>query len=332
MGELKTLAVSQIKESEAALRDVNRKDVKFLELVDSVKEKGVIQTITVRPSDVKDEKDSSGRPMYRLVDGLHRYTAALEAGVETINVVVKDITDEEAWKLQIVTNLHKIETKPIQFTRALRRMIANRPSMPRTQLASELGKSVQWINDRLSLSKLNPSIQALIDEGKITLGNAFSLAKLPEDEQDAFKERAMTEESIVFAPTVSKRVSEIKAAAREGRKATEEKFSPVAHLRKMAELSKEIESPEIGPSLVQHYGVKTAEEGFALGVKYAVHLDGDSIKAAEDTFNKKMAQKAERAEKLKIEKAKKAAEAKEKRAKKALAEAEEAKKKVLTGK
>ena len=158
MGDLRKVAVSEIRENPVALRTVNRESEDYLGLVDSIKTKGFLGAITVRP-----KKDAeTGADYYELVDGLHRFSASRDAGIEEINVDVVSLDDDQTLEAQIMTNIHKVETRPIEYSRQLTRILARNPLMTEAELATKLGKSAQWIAERLGLTKIsNANIQTL---------------------------------------------------------------------------------------------------------------------------------------------------------------------------
>lgn len=276
-GTLMRIAVGKIRENPAALRAVNRQSEEYLGLVDSVKSRGVMNPIVVR--EIKDEK--TGDVLYGLVDGLHRYSAAMDAGLAEINAVVINMSDGEVEEAQIIANIHKIETKPHQYSEALQRILSGNPTLTLTSLASKLSRSTTWLTERLGLLKLDKRIATLVDEGKITLTNAYALAKLPVEEQPNFVDRAMTLTPTEFHGTVHARKKELDVAKRQGRNAAPAEFVAVPHLQKLSELKTELETKKIA-TYYQQKLAKTPEfsEGFLMGLNWALHLDPESVEVA----------------------------------------------------
>lgn len=285
---LKHIPLKQIRENPVALRGVNRTNVEYIQLVDSIKDVGILNPILVR--EVKDA--TTGEIFYGIIEGLHRYTGSLDAGKETIPAQVRSMNDAEVEEAQIIGNIHKIETKPVEYSKALQRLMSRNPLTTFSQMAQKLHRSDSWLKERLGLTKLNKTVGDLVDSGKINLSNAYVLAKLPDDEQAAFIDRAMQMNPQEFGGTVQARKKELDTARRQGRAAAPEGFVAVARPRKTAEIKGEIDNPVVGPQLVREVGAKTAEEGFALGLLYAVHLDPRSVEAAKakDEQRKKTAE------------------------------------------
>jgi ParB family transcriptional regulator, chromosome partitioning protein len=229
--------LSTIRENRDSLRPVDRTDPAYQELVESVKKYGVMSPISVR--EVVDETD--GKTYYGLVDGLHRFNASMDAGLDTIPVSIGTLEETQLIAAQILANVQKIDTKPVQYTKALLKLMAAEPTLTRTELAARLAKTPQWLDDRLSLQKLEPSIAKLVDEGKISLTNGVSLTGLPHEVQLELKEKAMTESATVFGTEASNKKKEILKAKREGRPAVEE-FVPQERLHRISEIKTEIAS------------------------------------------------------------------------------------------
>ncbi len=287
MSDLRTIPISSVRENKVALRTVNMESEEFLGLVDSMRIRGFMGAITVR-----ERLDESGNVYFELVDGLHRYSAAKQAGLTEIGVDVRDLTDDQVLEAQIMANIHRVETKPIEYTGQLKRILTRNPNMTELELANKLGKSIQWIQDRLSLNKIdNEKIKNLIDEGKIVLSNAYALAKLPAEEMLDFLDRAMTETPEEFVPRVHKRAKEIKEANRRGANAAPLEFEPSAHLQKMKAVKEELETKKVISTLIQKYQITDPLEAALITLKWILHLDPDSV---EEQKRKDEQRKAER--------------------------------------
>jgi len=320
MGELKKIAIVDIRENPVALRAVNRQDEGYLGLVESIKSKGFFGAITVRAKQDAETKAN----YFELVDGLHRFCAAKDAGLNEINADVVSLDDDQTLEAQIMANIHKIETRPVEYSRQLLRILSRNPLMTEIELAQKLGKSAQWIRERLGLIKIsNNDIAELVNEGKIKLANAYALAKLPPEEMADFVDRALTLPPDEFVPAANARLKELRDAKRKGTDASSAVFQPVAFMQKMKDVKDEMDKGAIAKSLC--VGVANVEEGFAMAVKWMLHLDPRSVEVqrAKDEARRKQRAEAQNKRLLesadkKVEKAKKAAEEAEK-AKAALA-------------
>jgi len=302
------LALDAVIANPVKLREVNKESTSYLELVESIRKDGVVNPITVR------ETETDLGTQYQLVDGLHRLTAARDAGLESLDVQLKVLNDTEVLMMQISMNSHTIETRPVEYTQALKQILSANPFMTLAELGRDIGKSAAWIEQRLSLVNIiNETIKALVNEGKITLVNAYALATLPEEEQLDWVTQAQTESIAEFGPKVSARVRELKAAARQARTAEPAGFVPVAIMRKFGDLKKAPDNAELIAKLATQAG--SVEEAILVGIKYTMSLDALSVSEQETAYNdKKAAQtkaKEERAIKRNEAAAAKAAEASE---------------------
>ncbi len=283
-GELKYIPLKNLRENPVALRQVNKQTTEYNELVDSVRAEGILNPILVRL--MKDE--DSGEEYYCLIDGLHRKNAAADAGLIEIPAQIRDADDAKVLYQQIITNLQKIDTQKASYAKQLVLILSHDPTLTVSTLAARLGKSVTWLNDMLSLNKLDKAIQKLVDDGSLNLSNGVALSKLPIEEQANFLDRAMTEVPSVFSGIVQNRKNEINKARRRGEDVGEEQFVAPQHLRKLAELKDEFTSSKVGPVLVRseldleklETKSEVAEAAFKLGVAWALHQDASSVQAA----------------------------------------------------
>jgi hypothetical protein len=184
------------------------------------------------------------------------------------------------------------------------------------------GFSLGFIRDRLKLNKItNEKTLALIDDGKISLQNAYALASLPEEEQDAFVEDAITEAPQAFLASVKKRNKEIKEARKQGRE-QEDVFEPRAHLRPLKELKTLTE--DTGPVLQFIKDGMSPSEIVETTINYVMSLDPISLEDQKAKYEATKARREEQAERRAKDKAKVKAEKAQEKAAKAKAEADAA--------
>jgi ParB/RepB/Spo0J family partition protein len=294
---LKEIPLRQIRESKVALRDVDKEDEKYLGLVDSIRDHGVMNAIVVREIGKED-----GEMVYGLIDGLQRFTASGDAGKPTIPAQILEA--------QIIANVHKIETKKFQYAKQLEKILAENPFMTMNELAGRLNKSAQWLSDQLNLSKLPNEVGTLVDEGKIGLSNAYVLSKLPVEEMANFIERAMTQQPGEFAPQVNSRMKEIREARRQGREAQGETFNGVPYLQKMAPIKAELDQPTAIKHLLETQQPKTPIEAAKLTLAWVLMIDPITLTERQRKYEEKRSQdKAEKEKRDKEKLARKSVEA-----------------------
>ncbi len=150
--------------------------------VASVKARGVIQPLLVRPLD-KELKQ------LELVAGYRRYFAAQQAGLKSLPVVARPMTDAEVLELQLIENLQREDLAAMDEARALDRLrveLGYSVDDIQAKIFAQTGKNVSrsHVYDTLSLVKLTAKAEAALREGKITRSQAIEIARLDADLQD----------------------------------------------------------------------------------------------------------------------------------------------------
>lgn len=270
---LRTIPISSIRENPAALRPVDRENVQYKELVDSVRAKGVLQTISVR--EFKDA--ATGEIYYSLVDGLQRWNAALDAGLKEIDVKISSLDDVEALEHQIVLNATRVETKPVEYTKAIHRLLSMNPTLTIPQLAGRLNKSTTWLNERMNLTKLTDEIGALVDAGQLNITNAYALSKLPPEDQVGYLDRAISLSPAEFVGLAQARAKEIKDQRRAGKVPGPATWEPHPYLQKTGDIKAEVSVPTVGPFLIKELKITDPAEAFLMGLKWVLHMDPKSV-------------------------------------------------------
>ncbi len=140
------------------------------DLTASVREKGVVQPILVRP--VEGAVDS-----YEIVAGERRWRAAQGAGLHDVPVVVRELSDKEALELAIVENVQRQDLNALEEAIGYQQLIDGY-GYSQNELAEVIGKSRPHIANTLRLLKLPEEVQAFLREGKLTAGHARALVTL----------------------------------------------------------------------------------------------------------------------------------------------------------
>lgn len=137
------------------------------DLVDSVREKGVVQPILVRP--VPGEANH-----FEIIAGERRWRAAQKAGLHDMPVVVREVTDQEALELAIIENVQRADLNPIEEALGYDQLVAEF-SYSQAELAKVIGKSRSHVANTLRLLKLPNSVKDYLAEGLLTAGHARAL-------------------------------------------------------------------------------------------------------------------------------------------------------------
>lgn len=160
------------------------------ELSDSIKKVGVIQPIVVRPQ--------LGKFTYELVCGERRYRASKIAKKETIPCRIIELTDEEAFDMQIIENLQRKDVHPMDEAVAFHSLQIMK-KFDIDEIAKRVAKSTTYVAQRLRLNELIEEFQKAFFEEKMTLGTALQLAKFSSiDQKDMWNTEFENESTIVL--------------------------------------------------------------------------------------------------------------------------------------
>ena len=135
------------------------------DLAASIKEKGVLSPILVRPI---------GPDRYEIVAGERRWRAAQIAKLHDVPVVVRELPDDQALEIAIIENVQRADLNAIEEGAAYEELITR---FGRTQedVAREVGKSRSHVANTIRLLRLPDSVKAWVREGKLTAGHARTL-------------------------------------------------------------------------------------------------------------------------------------------------------------
>ncbi len=136
------------------------------ELSASIKQRGVVQPLIVRPA-------PSGRG-YELVAGERRWRAAQQAGVHQVPVLIRKLGDQEVLELAIIENVQRADLNAIEEAVGYRDLI-ERFNYSQDELAKIIGKSRTHLSNMMRLLKLPDSVQTLLRDGEISAGHARAL-------------------------------------------------------------------------------------------------------------------------------------------------------------
>jgi ParB family chromosome partitioning protein len=172
------ISISNLKPSPSQPRRLFDKN-SINELAESIKSKGLVQPILVRPSPTE-----SGT--YEIIAGERRWRAAQIAQLHEVPAVVRKLDDQEALEIAIIENVQRSDLSPIEEAAGYKRLIENY-GHTQEALAEIVGKSRSHIANIIRLLGLPQSIQDMISEGKISSGHARAIMNSAFPEQLAEK-------------------------------------------------------------------------------------------------------------------------------------------------
>jgi ParB family chromosome partitioning protein len=153
------------------------------ELVRSIRDKGVLEPILVRPLGGRSEQTGdgggsgdqdgpAGAETYRIISGERRYRAAQEAGLYDVPVIEMDVSEEEALEIALIENLQRKDLTPFEEAEGYR-ALADRYEYTHEEIAEAVGKSRTVITEALSLlqmpARVRDTVQALGIQSKSLL-------------------------------------------------------------------------------------------------------------------------------------------------------------------
>lgn len=174
--EIVKLEIHKIKPGQSQPR-THFKEEEIQDLVNSIREKGVLQPIIVRPL-------SNSIEDYEIIAGERRWRASKVVGLDTIPAIIFNCDDREALEIALIENIQRENLNAIEEAEGYQRLIMQ---FNRTQeeIAASVGKSRSHIANLLRLNSLPENIKLLIQEGKISAGHARALVNVQNAEEIA---------------------------------------------------------------------------------------------------------------------------------------------------
>ncbi len=194
---LRDIPLAQIRSNPFQPRKTFQKE-ELDELRESLKASGLLQPITVRPS--------PGGKGYELIAGERRLRAAADLGWETIPSVVKEMNDQEILTLALIENLQRSDLNPIEEAEGYDQLIREFGHTQQS-VATIVGKERSTVANVLRILQLPTGVRKLIEQGKLTAGQARPLLAL-EDEARITSFAKLTVEKGWSAREVERRVRE----------------------------------------------------------------------------------------------------------------------------
>jgi ParB family transcriptional regulator, chromosome partitioning protein len=162
------------------------------ELVDSIRQHGIIQPLIVRRIGERCE----------LIAGERRWRAAQEVGLTEVPVIIRSANDSEVLEISLIENLQRSDLNPIEEARGYARL-ASEFGMRQEDIAGKVGRSRAAVANAMRLLDLHPEVQTWIAQGLLSVGHAKVLLALKSQD-----------EQLVAAQTVLRRSATVRATER----------------------------------------------------------------------------------------------------------------------
>ena len=164
---LMTLAVNRIRPGKYQPRTKMDQEA-LAELAASIKSRGLMQPVLVRPVD---------RDRYELIAGERRWRAAQMAGLDHVPALVRDVPDEAALAMALIENIQRENLNAMEEAAGLQRLVQEF-KMTHQQAADSVGRSRSAASNLLRLLNLAKPVQAMVMEGVLEMGHARALLAL----------------------------------------------------------------------------------------------------------------------------------------------------------
>ncbi|MGV8853450.1 MAG: ParB/RepB/Spo0J family partition protein [Devosia sp.] len=136
------------------------------ELTNSIREKGVMQPLLVRPSNDPN--------IFELIAGERRWRASQRAGLHDVPVIIRDVDDKEALELAIIENVQRADLNPLEEAMGYGQLI-EQFDYTQQDLAQVIGKSRSHVANTLRLLRLPEDVREMVASGSLTAGHARTL-------------------------------------------------------------------------------------------------------------------------------------------------------------
>src|SRR5213082_2784686 len=157
------------------------------ELIDSIRQHGIIQSLIVRQAGAR----------FELIAGERRWRAVQEIGLAQVPVIIRSANDLEVLELSLIENLQRADLNPIEEAQGYARL-ANEFGMRQEDIALKVSRSRAAVANSMRLLDLHPQIQGWVTQGLLSVGHAKVLLGLKApDEQLAIAETVLRRSSPV---------------------------------------------------------------------------------------------------------------------------------------
>ena len=162
------------------------------ELVDSIRQRGIIQPLIVRQVN----------GTYALIAGERRWRAAKEVGLTEVPVIVRQASDLEVLELSLIENLQRSDLNPIEEAQGYARL-ANEFGLRQEDIALKVARSRAAVANAMRLLDLHPQVQSWVGQGLLPVGHAKVLLALK-----------VAEDQLLVAEMILRRSASVRAAER----------------------------------------------------------------------------------------------------------------------
>ncbi len=169
------IEMKMIRSSQFAVRDrFQRTSDDDRGLIDSIRKHGLLQPILIRTF-------SHG---FEIVAGHRRFQACRSLRWRFIPCKIRELSDKEAYEIQLTENMQRKSMDPIEEAEAFRRYVVDFGWGGVTELAAKIGKSEEYVSHRIQLLKLPEEVKQHVVENRLNVSSALELTSIPSEKQN----------------------------------------------------------------------------------------------------------------------------------------------------
>jgi len=272
------IPLDRIRPPKFELRPVLKQTVDYHELMDSVRNIGILQPILVRP---KGE-------LYEVIEGNWRYNVAKDLGMKDMPCLVRDMTDDEVEVVQLQAQANRPETSTSDLAKRIQ-LLLKREDMTIGQLGRLINKGPSWIKRILCVNRLVPKAVKMVDRGEMTVRNAATLSRLPAVLQPNFLVHAVVDTAVDFEELVRRAVKDYRQCSQQSTTSWIEYRDThyVASLRQLKEIEAEAKSGRAARQALPKLDAKTPLDGWRACLAWIYRIDPDSLTRQKEEKRKK---------------------------------------------
>lgn len=192
------------------------------ELVDSVRQHGIIQPLIVRPVDGRLE----------LIAGERRWRAAKKLELATVPVIAREASDRDVLEIALIENLQREDLNPIEEAIGYVRL-SNEFGIKQEEIGQRVGKSRASIANAMRLLDLDKDLQALVAQRKLSVGHAKAVLSLKDHETRRLAAERILKKSLTVraAERLAQQLGQGKEVGGSGKSARKQLDPQIAHIR-----------------------------------------------------------------------------------------------------
>lgn len=262
------LPIEKLRRCPIQFRTVCKETLEYVVLRDSIRDRGMLTSMLVRPVD----------DIYEVVDGNHRFEIALDLRLEVVPCNVKEMSDAEVLELQIEAH-GGVPKNRVDYARALWKIINVDKDRSLQELAYGIHRTIDWVKNTLSLIRLSPSCQKLVDSGRLPLNCAYEFAKLPGQVQDSLLDLLGSMPNCELRNLAQEKARHFNQGKKDARieKAMVDKVNLRGYIRNMREVERELEEPTVAATIISEMNAETKLEVWCACLMWVLRRDQASL-------------------------------------------------------